>query len=292
MKGFPESTTSYIIGWVVVVTVIFSILLPSFFNIPVLPVIFFNALSANYQDPSSHQPSIISGAANPEGLLVHYDFDNYVGSSRQVVDISGGGYNAVMRGPFMKAVPGAGGGNAISFPSIGPVSGLYQIRSSGNPAAGIRNASFLLWFRAPQLGYNSDIASATSPGIQKSGWSIGTLKDELWDDNGKSIYLNRKDNYRSPVHPGTWTMKVITYDGSTVKEYINGVETGNWLASGAALGGGGDLTIGSLQPFGFNFIGDIDDFRVYNYALDPGAVGTLYRRAASPGDDPGSFRAG
>jgi len=279
MKGFPESTTSYIIGWVVVVTVIFSILLPSFFNIPVLPVIFFNTLSANYQNQSSHQPSVNTGAVNPEGLLVHYDFDNYIGSSRQVVDISGGGYNAVMRGPFMKAVPGAGGGHAISFPSLGPVSGLYQIRSSGNPAAGIHNVSFMVLFRTPQLGYNSEIASAISPGIQKSGWSIGTLKDELWDDNGKSVYLNRKENYRAPVTPDTWTMKVITYDGSMLKEYINGVETGNWLASGDVLGSGGDLTIGSLQPLGFNFIGDIDDFRIYNYALDPKEVATLYKEA-------------
>ncbi len=281
MKGFPESTTSYIIGWVVVVTVIFSILLPSFFNIPVLPVIFFNALTANYQNQSPHQPSMNTGAVNPMGLLVHYDFDNYIGSSRQVVDISGGGYNAVMRGPFMKAVPGAGGGHAISFPSIGPVSGLYQIRSSGNPAAGIHNVSFMVLFRTPQLGYNSEIASAISQGIQKSGWSIGTLRDELWDDNGKSVYLNRKENYRDPIIPGTWTMKVITYNGSAVKEYINGVETGNWIASGEVLGGGGDLTIGSLQPFGFNFIGDIDDFRIYDYALSPEEVATLYQQEAS-----------
>jgi hypothetical protein len=283
MKGFPESTTSYIIGWVVVVTVIFSILLPSFFNIPVLPVIFFNALTADYQNQSLHQLSTNTGVVNPEGLLVHYDFDNYIGSSRQVVDISGGGYNAVMRGPFMKAVPGAGGGHAISFPGLGPVSGLYQIRSSGNPAAGIHNVSFMALFRTSQLSYNSEIASAVSTGIQKSGWSIGTLKDELWDDNGKSVFLNRKENYRDPVIPGTWTMKIITYNGSMVKEYINGVETGNWMASGEVLGSGGDLTIGSLQPFGFNFIGDIDDFRIYNYALKPEEVGILYQQEVSQG---------
>ena len=281
MKGFPESTTSYIIGWVVVVTVIFSILLPSFFNIPVLPVIFFNALTANDQNQSSHQPSMNTGAENPAGLLVHYDFENYIGSSRQVVDISGGGYNGVMRGPFMKAVPGIGGGHALSFPSLGPVSGLYQIRSRGNPAAGINNVSFMVWFRTPQRSYNSEIASAVSIGIQKSGWSIGALKDELWDDNGKSVYLNRKENYRAPIIPDTWTMKVITYNGSMVREYINGVETGKWPATGATLGSGGELTLGSLQPFGFNFIGDIDDFRIYDYALSPEEVATLYQQETS-----------
>ena len=76
-------------------------------------------------------------------------------------------------------------------------------------------------------------------------------------------------------------MKVIAHKKSMVREYINGVETGKWPATGATLGSGGELTLGSLQPFGFNFIGDIDDFRIYDYALSPEEVATLYQQEAS-----------
>ena len=176
MKGFSESLTPFVIGWVIVATVISSILLPFFINIPVLPVIFFNAVAQNPQNQSYNTPIPIHSYNNQDGLLVHYDFQNYVVSSRQIVDVSGNGYNAVLRGPFLKAGTGVGKDPAIAFPTFGPVSGLYQVRTMGNPAAGTHNVSFVVWFRTPQVRYNSDIASAVSTGLTKTGWSLERLR--------------------------------------------------------------------------------------------------------------------
>ena len=102
----------------------------------------------------------------------------------------------------------------------------------------------------------------------------------MWDDNGKSVYVNEMKYYgKSPKPaPDTWTMKAVTYNGSTVMNYLDGVETGSWPATDVALGAGGDMMLGSLQPFGYNFVGEIDDFRIYGYALDSDEVAALYRK--------------
>ena len=65
----------------------------------------------------------------------------------------------------------------------------------------------------------------------------------------------------------TWTYLAATYDGTTMRLYVNGsqvsslAETGNILTSTNALQIGGD------SIFGQYFSGLIDDVRVYNQAL-------------------------
>jgi hypothetical protein len=68
---------------------------------------------------------------------------------------------------------------------------------------------------------------------------------------------------------GRWTHLAVTYDGSTYRLYVNGVETSSQTASGRIRRTGDPLWIGGNHPYGEFFRGVIDEVRVYSRALGP-----------------------
>jgi len=86
------------------------------------------------------------------------------------------------------------------------------------------------------------------------------------------------------ISPGTWTMVTITYDGTTIRLYVNGVQDATQAVSGTldAFGGGG---LGPLQLFyetgsGDGFAGDIDEVGLWNKTLSSTEVTNLYNGGA------------
>ncbi|MBN1780941.1 T9SS type A sorting domain-containing protein [bacterium] len=87
----------------------------------------------------------------------------------------------------------------------------------------------------------------------------------FFDGNGSSVGAGSGNC----IHANTWVHIAATYDGSTACLYLDG----ELIASGA---GGVDISqsisslrIGELQGFpnaSLNFFGDIDEFRIWNYA--------------------------
>ena len=72
---------------------------------------------------------------------------------------------------------------------------------------------------------------------------------------------------------GTWYHVVGTYDGATMKLYINGL-LDNSVAETGYANSSQVFTIGSQNdpPYGQNFNGIIDDVRIYNYARTPDEI--------------------
>jgi hypothetical protein len=66
---------------------------------------------------------------------------------------------------------------------------------------------------------------------------------------------------------GRWTYLAVTYDGSRLCLYVDGVEVANRGASGTILRTDDPLWIGGNQPYGEYFRGVIDEVRVYDRAL-------------------------
>jgi hypothetical protein len=79
----------------------------------------------------------------------------------------------------------------------------------------------------------------------------------------------------------TWTHVAATYDGSTMKVFVNGILDGQQNYSGGIFNGSSDLGIGGvvgLVPSGGGisfFDGLIDEALVYNRALSPSEIQTL-----------------
>ena len=74
----------------------------------------------------------------------------------------------------------------------------------------------------------------------------------------------------------TWVHFVVTFDGTTAVTYIDGMPIGSATFS---FGSGTDaaMTIGACEYFGGNpWHGNIDDVRIYNYALTPYEAAKLY----------------
>ena len=72
----------------------------------------------------------------------------------------------------------------------------------------------------------------------------------------------------------TWTHVAATYDNTTLRLYVNGVQAGSRAVTGALLTSTGALRIGGNSVWGEFFAGRIDEVRIYNRALSPGEIQT------------------
>src|SRR4051812_11418052 len=66
---------------------------------------------------------------------------------------------------------------------------------------------------------------------------------------------------------GTWTHMAATYDGTTLRLYIDGVQVSTANRPGPLTPGDGPLTIGGNGVWGERFSGKIDEVRVYDRPL-------------------------
>ncbi|MDD3532351.1 MAG: hypothetical protein PHW57_03440, partial [Candidatus Shapirobacteria bacterium] len=96
-------------------------------------------------------------------------------------------------------------------------------------------------------------------------------------DTGDSIhrlYFDPKPNLNE------WTHIVATYDGNIGKAYQNGIETDSFESSFSLRNDSNGLLIGGVDGGSEFFDGQIDDVRIYNYALTDEQVKTLYNQGA------------
>jgi hypothetical protein len=82
------------------------------------------------------------------------------------------------------------------------------------------------------------------------------------------------------LHTGTWYTVAYTYDGTTGRFYVNGVLVHSTVKSDAFTPNTDDLFIGYSPENGGQYWlnGVIDEIRIYNQALCPGAVAQLSRQ--------------
>ncbi|MDE2022515.1 MAG: hypothetical protein KGI71_06425, partial [Patescibacteria group bacterium] len=75
-----------------------------------------------------------------------------------------------------------------------------------------------------------------------------------------------------------WNHVVCLFDGSNLKVYVNGTQTGlSTGTSSATSSASDDMYLGSEGLDTDNhFFGDMDEFRIYNRALSPTEIGQLY----------------
>jgi hypothetical protein len=70
----------------------------------------------------------------------------------------------------------------------------------------------------------------------------------------------------------TWSHLAVTYDGSVMRLYVNGVQVGTQTIAGPIATSTGALTIGGNTVWGEFFTGRVDDLRVYNRARSQAEV--------------------
>jgi len=97
--------------------------------------------------------------------------------------------------------------------------------------------------------------------------------------------------------PGVWTHVAYTYDGSTVKGYVDGVERLSVADAGGVQPRGNSLRLGVDGAYQQFFNGAIDDLRIYGRALTAAEVRSAMQTPVGVGStvavpaDPGAPRA-
>jgi hypothetical protein len=76
----------------------------------------------------------------------------------------------------------------------------------------------------------------------------------------------------SPLPLNAWTHLATTYDGATLRLYVNGMEVGSQTGGGSIQVSTGRLRIGGHAVWGEWFAGRIDEVRIYNRALSPAEI--------------------
>ena len=193
------------------------------------------------------------------GLVAAYSFDE--GSGNSVKDSSAGGNNGTLantawtpQGRYGSALTFNGSSALVTVPS----SSSLRLTSAMTLEAWVRpTAVSAQWRDVIYKGNDNYFLEATSDRASRpaTGASIG-----------RNVYGP------SPIAVNTWTHLAATYDGSTLKLYVNGAVVGSGARSGALETSGNPLQIGGDSMFGQYFAGTIDEVRVYNVALTDAQV--------------------
>ena len=137
------------------------------------------------------------------------------------------------------------------------------------------------WFKSTQ-----QTQAAVSYGSRSSGGALfevlldvptGGYVGHFWGNDMDTVASGTGD--QPVVSWNTWTMATMTYDGTDVKLYQDGVlkRTANLalftLPTYMYIGGGNTSGVAGWYV---GYAGQIDDVRVYNYVLDASEVTTLY----------------
>jgi hypothetical protein len=207
----------------------------------------------------------VSNQAPTGGLVAAYGFNE--GSGTTAADGSGGGHAGTISGATWTTAGRFG--NALSF------DGVNDWVTVGDAAALDLTTALTLeaWVRPSAL----------------TGWRTVLMK-EAGTEQVYAIFANEDvarpigtvrtgGAYR--IAPGaaalpldTWTHLAGTYDGTTLRLYVNGTLAGSVAASGSVEVSSGALRVGGNAIWGEYFSGLIDEVRVYGRALTQAEIQT------------------
>jgi hypothetical protein len=238
--------------------------------------------------PDACAPAEGGASCTPTGLL-----DNLVGYWR----LDDGAGSAT-------AFDSSGRGNEGTLHNLDMTTAWIPGRAAG--ALAIAHAGWVQVASSPSINAITDhftVSAWVDIGGPIDGWAtalsrqIGTGVDQYYHlslgmDGHPTFLVTTTDGYQPPSAPdvapmGTWTHIAGTYDGATVRLYVNGVEAASKPLTGAVtadttpviLGGNGNDASGVPTEL---FPGRIDELMLYARALGPSEIAALAAGALFP----------
>ena len=223
----------------------------------------------------------------------------YYRLNADVNDSSGNGYNADNHGVTFSASGGPLSGGS-GYGIFNGSSNYFNITSSGTPVPKPRNQANYLGGVSMECFFK--VSSSSQPdGLFNSG-VVGNGAD-LNSQLPGALSVNSSTQFPAPVvrwgqyHPAAaftpilnqWTYLVIVFRGSRyIDVYLNGflaattadrggVQPDNYLWGPFVVGKGYNVTTSTKW-----FSGDLSEFAIYPYAMDPGQVLTHYNASQNP----------
>ena len=219
--------------------------------------------AAGNLSPYSNTASATTPAA-PSGLVAAYGFDE--GSGTTVTDASGNGHTGTITnatwaatGKYGKALQFNGTNALVSIPDAASLhlSTGMTLEAWVNPST--VNA---IWRDVIYKGNDNFYLEATSTNASKP--DAGMIAGGSYADAFGTAALTAS----------TWSYLTETYDGSTLRLYVNGTQVASTAHTGAIATSTNPLQIGGDSLYGQDFAGLIDEVRVYNVALTAAQIQT------------------
>ncbi|HEY2434211.1 MAG TPA: LamG-like jellyroll fold domain-containing protein [Vicinamibacterales bacterium] len=211
--------------------------------------------------PYSNMAAVTTTATVPE-LVAAYSFND--GSGSTALDSSGTGNTATI-GSATWSTAGKFGG-ALSF------SGSARVVVPDSPSLHLSTALTLEAWVNPTA-----VSSAWRDVVYKGNdnyYLEATTDSGGRPGAGVTLASSGNSNTYAPavLSPNTWTHLAETYDGTTVRLYVNGVQVAASSLSGPLASSTSPLEIGGDSIYGQYFQGLIDEVRVYNVARTPAQI--------------------
>ena len=154
------------------------------------------------------------------------------------------------------------------------------------PAFGLSGTgtTILVWFKADLFGDARFVSKASNPSANNHYWSFG-----IQDSNNLRVFLKNTSGATNAWNPsvatmstGIWYFAAMTYNGSTVRVYLNGAQV-NSTSWSNSLTTNTSVAIGlGNQPAGAGdraFDGMLDEIAVFDKALSAAQIDALYKAA-------------
>ncbi len=214
-------------------------------------------------------------------LIAHWPCNHWDMNPIKVLDASGNGHDGIPATSGVGAwVGGVAGGIANEFDG-----GYVKINDHTDfdiiPAVTVAS-----WVKLHQL--SGDHQVIVSKWFDESMNNDHSYVLELSPDGKPQFVVRTTSGTGVVVAPNAlnfydWTFVVGTYDGATLKIYVNGtlVNSGSW--SGDINVSTSSIYLGSHYSFGDpnRFYGRMDETRIYNYNLEPTTIQSMYNNVTS-----------
>ena len=144
-------------------------------------------------------------------------------------------------------------------------------------------ATMLAWFKSDDAGtignsYATQRFVTQRDAATSSRLAVGINNDRVavfWDDGGANMQQGT-----TVLTAGQWYHAALTYDGSTIRLYLNGVEEGNWAEASLSTASTDTFKIGAGGGTRF-FDGVLDDVRLYDRGLCAAEITAIFEEARS-----------
>jgi hypothetical protein len=147
-----------------------------------------------------------------------------------------------------------------------------------NETSSVSKFSVAAWFKT-SANYDSDAFIVNKPGasdnLNYGIWmtSAEKLRGGFETSGGSPMYATSLQSYSD----GMWHYVTVTYDGSDILLYVDGIQVATKKTSGSPDMGDEPVRVGAdSTALGDYFIGNVDEIRVWSIALTPIQVNDAY----------------
>ena len=246
-----------------------------------------HVVSATARDLAGNrmQTSISVTVNNPVLLRLGaaYAFDETGGTV--AADASGNGNAATLHGGTWTA---GKHGNALT---LNGTSNYVEAQNTASLDIGGSGLTIAFWLKVNSTSSGLDYVVVSKPwygtsmagpvyqyGVQYSNSGNKSLDFSFGDPNG----IRHGPFHMTPA-PSVWTYAAFTFDGNTVKGYLDGVQVLMTPDAGMLQARGNSLRIGADGGYKQFFNGSVDDLRIYGRALTQAEIQSLMQTMVGQG---------